>query len=432
MRNLILLISSLTLLACSSSHQGLGLAGWEEGELLRENKTNDRAYVQRAQAPILRENQAKAKSNATKRARLLAIDRAAREFLSRDAYNRNHDKIWQAIRRRPNLYVKQTKNYRSGPLDENRLYGISAGYLIDRTAIAQLLQKQLKILNQSHSSILVLVETPGTQDLKALGYRVADLEAGLVSGLSAQLHGAGFQVMDYQNLLVSLKQNPAIGNAANKLSPQDYFELASQTSGAASGPLYTKALPHLKGLAKVVVKLNLEQLSYSNNQLHISMSATAVNIATVSGGSIAQSRFRVLRHGGAKAEPSAMIAASISDLLVEMNQAFLPKIYKEFNVVNQAPGKLLPYRLTLMGFDKEEVGRMIKALKGAEDKDFRYIGQSLLGLREEYPIVEIDLRYGGRPAQLSDRVTKIADTADLSAMPPLVDEGLLDLVLREE
>ncbi len=427
--------SFLTLLlfflaACSGSSRSLGLAGFEPGDLLPEYNAGQRAYNARAQAPVINNDLAQAERVAAKRARRLALDQAARELLSPEAYNKNFKKIWTRLSRRPGNLILQEKTLRKEGILDNQYAAVSTAFVINRGKLIQVLQKELKVLDQSHSSIIVLVESPEGQNLDALGYKMTDLETGLLQGLSAKLYAQGFSVMDYQNLLSHLSANPAIGKQARRLTAGQYFELASKP-GSASGKQYAQALAVLQGLAKVIIKLNIEQVGYQNQQLHMALSLTAVNISTLKGGAMIHTRVRSARYGGSTAQPGAMIAASIDDLLNRAGEDFIPQITKEFNIIDQSPGKLLPYQVTLSGYDESEVQQLIQAMRDAEGEDFRLQGENPKAFSSDPPKALINLRVAARPAVLSQKLFAITQKAGVKGVPPLIEEGLLDLILEE-
>ena len=416
----ILFIFLVLLVGCSTNNLGpVFLDDLDEAKLFDEAKANQRAVVIKAQG--LDESAAK------ERARFLALDQVGRELLPPEIYNEQSEKIAKKLNARPQNYLIREEFTESRKLLSG-LYGVSGSFLVDKAKIVQLFQKNLRILDQGHNAIVVLVSSPADEKLANVDFKADDLQTSMVSAVEAKLNGAGFKAVNFQNVLVSLRQSKQLQSKTNQLKPDELFELASGKGDRSE--FYVKSMAHLKGMAKVIIRVQVLEVSFKNQTLAISANLSAVNISTPMGGTFASGREQVFWQGGVDAHPSAMMAAALGEMADKVERNFLPKVMSEMNAVDETPGKLTPYKVSLVGFDEDEVKDFTKALKESGDKKLMLGEKNLKQIDADPKLAELEIRYSGKASDFEGKIKAIAKDADLDLKDIELEE--LDLTLVED
>ena len=404
MKQRLLWIGLLTWALASCASHGPGLAGWGQAEGFAQGKAGQKSFETKAQALVQDDATSDAQTEALNRARLLALDQAARQVLTDAEYNNNAEALWRRWEKRNNEFVAVEKLEKSGPLFEGKTYGVSASLLLDRVGILRLLQRELKIKNSQGQAIVILIETPQTQDLQGLGFSSQDLETGLAGGLETRLNQAGLTAINPQNPLL-----------AGKLTPEAWAKIIQ-------GQANPETLQALQGIAQVVVKLNVEQVTFANSRLSINLALTAINISQAQGGAFVQTRLLAERTGGGTAQPAAMVAAAMNDLLGDLEGQFLTALLEEMNQGGSEGAKKLPYRLSLLDADQDDAEELAAGLSGLEGLK---VGQA--GAQGGSAWLEV--RFAGSSEQFRAAFNQRAKEKELGVILLPASPGLLDLTV---
>ena len=405
------------------------------------NSTPDiRVIRAKAKAFIKQNDLRSAKILATNQATSYAVDDMVRELLTEENYNNNFEKIEEYLSKNLDSYVVDKEIVAEKRIFANKYYGIDTAFKISRQKVLVALQKDLKLINTSSSTLVVVITSKKDIDLSGSGFQFGDLEEALLNQIQTDLNQRGLRAMDFRNAVTHLQTDEKTKEQFGKISkeqflavvsgsPADHALLNKQIQDAEG--FYTTGLSLLQQLAKVVVEVNIFSISgNTKGDLALSLNVTAKNISTGRGGAFANTVANVARRGGPNVIPSAMITGLVQDTYQDLKREFIPQVIKEMSTITVGGDKLMPYEIVLKGFDSRNVRRFRSALDQRQNDQFRYIDYDNTLAGTEPSIVTIRVRYAGKPDRLADLLMGILDGQQIDFKEPRVAPELKDIVIE--
>jgi hypothetical protein len=296
------------------------------------------------------------------------------------------------------------------------------------------LQKDLKLINNSASTLVPVITSRKDIDLSKSGFTFRDLEDAMMNQIQTDLNQRGLRAMDFRNAVTSVQTDEKIKKQFAKISKDQFMAIVSGSPAdrALLDPqiqdaeaFYTTGLSLLKQMAKVVIEVNIFAVSGNiKGDLALSLNVTAKNVSTGRGGAFANSVINVARRGGPSVIPSAMITGLVKDAYEDMQKEFIPQVIKEMSTISIGGKRLIAYELVLKDFGGAEVRKLRTKLKQSDSDEFRYISYD----NSVPTIVTIIVRHAGNVEDLADKVMIIFDSAGIKAKEPIVAPDLTDLV----
>ena len=405
------------------------------------NSTPDiRVIRAKAKAFIKQNDLRSAKILATNQATSYAVDDMVRELLTEENYNNNFEKIEEYLSKNLDSYVVDKEIVAEKRIFANKYYGIDTAFKISRQKVLVALQKDLKLINTSSSTLVVVITSKKDIDLSGSGFQFGDLEEALLNQIQTDLNQRGLRAMDFRNAVTHLQTDEKTKEQFGKISKEQFLAVVSGSPAdrallnkqiqEAEG-FYTTGLSLLQQLAKVVVEVNIFSISgNTKGDLALSLNVTAKNISTGRGGAFANTVANVARRGGPNVIPSAMITGLVQDTYQDLKREFIPQVIKEMSTITVGGDKLMPYEIVLKGFDSRNVRRFRSALDQRQNDQFRYIDYDNTLAETEPSIVTIRVRYAGKPDRLADLLMGILDGQQIDFKEPRVAPELKDIVIE--
>tara|TARA_B110000116_G_scaffold250071_1_gene244185 strand:+ start:30 stop:1406 length:1377 start_codon:yes stop_codon:yes gene_type:complete len=405
------------------------------------NSTPDiRVIRAKAKAFIKQNDLRSAKILATNQATSYAVDDMVRELLTEENYNNNFEKIEEYLSKNLDSYVVDKEIVAEKRIFANKYYGIDTAFKISRQKVLVALQKDLKLINTSSSTLVVVITSKKDIDLSGSGFQFGDLEEALLNQIQTDLNQRGLRAMDFRNAVTHLQTEEKTKEQFGKISKEQFLAVVSGSPADrallnkqiqnAEG-FYTTGLSLLQQLAKVVVEVNIFSISgNTKGDLALSLNVTAKNISTGRGGAFANTVANVARRGGPNVIPSAMITGLVQDTYQDLKREFIPQVIKEMSTITVGGDKLMPYEIVLKGFDSRNVRRFRSALDQRQNDQFRYIDYDNTLAGTEPSIVTIRVRYAGKPDRLADLLMGILDGQQIDFKEPRVAPELKDIVIE--
>ena len=405
------------------------------------NSTPDiRVIRAKAKAFIKQNDLRSAKILATNQATSYAVDDMVRELLTEGNYNNNFEKIEEYLSKNLDSYVVDKEIVAEKRIFANKYYGIDTAFKISRQKVLVALQKDLKLINTSSSTLVVVITSKKDIDLSGSGFQFGDLEEALLNQIQTDLNQRGLRAMDFRNAVTHLQTDEKTKEQFGKISKEQFLAVVSGSPADrallnkqiqnAEG-FYTTGLSLLQQLAKVVVEVNIFSISgNTKGDLALSLNVTAKNISTGRGGAFANTVANVARRGGPNVIPSAMITGLVQDTYQDLKREFIPQVIKEMSTITVGGDKLMPYEIVLKGFDSRNVRRFRSALDQRQNDQFRYIDYDNTLAGTEPSIVTIRVRYAGKPDRLADLLMGILDGQQIDFKEPRVAPELKDIVIE--
>jgi len=395
---------------------------------LKEDSPGVRVIRIKAKAFIKRNDIRAAKAKAMEVASAQAVDVMVRELLPDEDYNNNFEDIEQYLSKNIQKYIVSSEVN-----DEKKIFdgnGLDTAHKVNRQKVLVALQKDLKLINNSASTIVPVITSRKDIDLSKSGFTFRDLEDAMMNQIQTDLNQRGLRAMDFRNAVTSVQTDEKVKKQFAKIfmaivsgSPADRALLDPQIQDAEA--FYTTGLSLLKQMAKVVVEVNIFAVSGNiKGDLALSLNVTAKNVSTGRGGAFANSVINVARRGGPSVIPSAMITGLVKDAYEDMQKEFIPQVIKEMSTISIGGKRLIAYELVLKDFGGAEVRKLRTKLKQSDSDEFRYISYD----NSVPTIVTIIVRHAGNVEDLADKVMIIFDSAGIKAKEPIVAPDLTDLV----
>ncbi len=403
----------------------------------KEDSPDIRVVNVKAKAFIKRNDIRAAKQKAIANAAKMAVDVMVRELLSAEIYNRRYEEIERYFSTNIDKYIVDRQVNGERPIYLGRFYGISASFKISRQKVLVALQKDLKVIDTSSSTLITVVTSKKDLDLSAIGFRFSDIEDALMNQIQTDLNQRGLVAMDYRNAIASLQVDEKKRAAFSQISKAQFMAvIAGSKPGDAAlneqlekiEAFYSTGLPLLKQLAKVVIEVNILSVSQTGNTTVLNLSVTAKNISVGTGGAFANTIVQAGRRGGSSADTSAMLTGLIKDAYSDMRTDFIPQVIKEMSTIDAGGNKLIRYELVMKGFIGKEPRSIRRAIENTQSDTLRFIDFDNTLKKAKPSINRIFVRFAGKPSQLGDRVMDIMERAGLSVEEPIVTPGLTDLV----
>ena len=401
---------------------------------LKEDSPGVRVIRIKAKAFIKRNDIRAAKAKAMEIAGAQAVDEMVRELLADEDYNNKFADIEQYLSKNIQKYIVSSEVNDEKKIFGGRYYGIDSAHKVDRQKVLVALQKDLKLINNSASSLVVVITSKKDIDLSASGFTFKDIEESMMNQIQTDLNQRGLRAMDFRNAVTSAQTDEKLKEQFGKISKEQFMAIVSgspadkallNTQIQNAEEFYTTGLSLLQQLAKVVIEVNIFAVSGNfKGDIALSLNVTAKNISTGRGGAFANTIVNVARRGGANTIASSMITGLVKDSYADMQKEFVPQVIKEMSTISVGGNPLIAYELVLKDFKSKEVRSLRTKLKQVESDDFRYIS-----FDNSVPtIVTIIVRHVGKAEDLGDKIMEIFDSKGINTKEPIVAPDLTDLV----
>ena len=401
---------------------------------LKEDSPGVRVIRIKAKAFIKRNDIRAAKAKAMEIAGAQAVDAMVRELLADEDYNNKFADIEQYLSKNIQKYIVKSEVNDEKKIFGGRYYGIDSAHKVDRQKVLVALQKDLKLINNSASSLVVVITSKKDIDLSASGFTFKDIEESLMNQIQTDLNQRGLRAMDFRNAVTSAQTDEKLKEQFGKISKEQFMAIVSgspadkallNTQIQNAEEFYTTGLSLLQQLAKVVIEVNIFAVSGNiKGDIALSLNVTAKNISTGRGGAFANTIVNVARRGGANTIASSMITGLVKDSYADMQKEFVPQVIKEMSTISVGGNPLIAYELVLKDFKSKEVRSLRTKLKQVESDDFRYISYD----NSVPTIVTIIVRHAGKVEDLGDKIMEIFDSKGINTKEPIVAPDLTDLV----
>ena len=401
---------------------------------LKEDSPGVRVIRIKAKAFIKRNDIRAAKAKAMEIAGAQAVDEMVRELLADEDYNNKFADIEQYLSKNIQKYIVKSEVNDEKKIFGGGYYGIDSAHKVDRQKVLVALQKDLKLINNSASSLVVVITSKKDIDLSASGFTFKDIEEALMNQIQTDLNQRGLRAMDFRNAVTSAQTDEKLKEQFGKISKEQFMAIVSgspadkallNTQIQNAEEFYTTGISLLRQLAKVVIEVNIFAVSGNiKGDIALSLNVTAKNISTGRGGAFANSVINVARRGGPSVITSSMITGLVKDSYADMQKEFVPQVIKEMSTISVGGNPLKPYELVLKDFKSKEARSLRTKLKQVESDDFRYIS-----FDNSVPtIVTIIVRHAGKSEDLGDKIMEIFDSKGINTKEPIVAPDLTDLV----
>jgi len=401
---------------------------------LKEDSPGVRVIRIKAKAFIKRNDIRAAKAKAMEIASTQAVDAMVRELLADEDYNNNFANIEEYLSKNVQKYIVSSEVNDEKKIFGGGYYGIDSAHKVDRQKVLVALQKDLKLIDNSASSLVVVITSKKDIDLSASGFTFKDIEEALMNQIQTDFNQRGLRAMDFRNAVTSAQTDEKLKEQFGKISKEQFLAIVSgspadkallNTQIQNAEEFYTTGLSLLQQLAKVVIEVNIFAVSGNiKGDMALSLNVTAKNISTGRGGAFANSIVNVARRGGANTIASSMITGLVKDSYTDMQQEFIPQVLKEMSTISVGGNPLIAYELVLKDFKSKEVRSLRTKLKQSDSDEFRYISYD----NSVPTIVTIIVRHAGKVEDLGDKVMEIFDSKGINTKEPIIAPDLTDIV----
>ncbi len=401
---------------------------------LKEDSPGVRVIRIKAKAFIKRNDIRAAKAKAMEIASTQAVDAMVRELLADEDYNNNFANIEEYLSKNVQKYIVKSEVNDEKKIFGGKYYGLDTAHKVDRQKVLVALQKDLKLIDNSASSLVVVITSKKDIDLSASGFTFKDIEEALMNQIQTDFNQRGLRAMDFRNAVTSAQTDEKLKEQFGKISKEQFLAIVSgspadkallNTQIQNAEAFYTTGLSLLQQLAKVVIEVNIFAVSGNiKGDMALSLNVTAKNISTGRGGAFANSIVNVARRGGANTIASSMITGLVKDSYTDMQKEFVPQVIKEMSTISVGGNPLIAYELVLKDFKSKEVRSLRTKLKQSDSDEFRYISYD----NSVPTIVTIIVRHAGKVEDLGDKVMEIFDSKGINTKEPIIAPDLTDIV----
>ncbi len=282
---------------------------------LKEDSPGVRVIRIKSKAFIKRNDIRAAKAKAMEIASNQAVDAMVRELLPDEDYNNNFEQIEEYLSKNVQKYIDSSEVNDEKKIFGGKYYGLDTAHKVNRQKVLVALQKDLKLINNSASTLVPVITSRKNIDLSGSGFTFRDLEDAMMNQIQTDLNQRGLRAMDFRNAVTSMQTDEKVKKEFAKISkeqfmaivsgsPADKALLATQVQNAEQ--FYTTGLSLLKQMAKVVVEVNIMSVNGNiKGDLALSLNVTAKNVSTGRGGAFANTVINVARRGGPNVITSA-------------------------------------------------------------------------------------------------------------------------------
>ncbi|MBU2510115.1 hypothetical protein KJ966_02215 [bacterium] len=406
-----------------------------------EDTPDVRVIKVKAKALIKKDDIRLAKNSALENAGKMAVEAMVRELMTSDDYNRRYEEIERYFSKNIDEFVIDRQVVGERKIYNDKYYGISAAFKISRQKTLVALQKDLRLIDASGSTMVTVITSKKGLDLSSVGYKFQDIEDMLMNQMQTDLNQRGLRAMDFRNAVTAMQTDDKKRAEFAKLSKEQFMVMIAGSSAKNAAfdqqvkeaeDFYATGLTLLRQMAKIVVEINILSLDKTDKALVLGIDVTAKNISTATGGAFAHETFNVARRTGPNTSSAAMITELVRDTYQDMKNRFIPQVIKEMSTVDATGNKLIRYELVMKGFDSQEFRQIRKAVEGSQTDGFRYIDYDNT-LKDAVPasINIVFVRYAGRLSSLADTVLDALDGAGIRTEDPIVAQDLTDLVFQK-
>ena len=401
---------------------------------LKEDSPDVRVIRIKSKAFIKQNDIRAAKNKALEIASAQAVDEMVRELLVDENYNNNFENIKEYLSKNIQKYIVSSEVNNEKKIFGGKYYGIDSAHKVDRQKVLVALQKDLKLIDNSASSLVVVITSKKDINLSASGFKFKDIEEALMNQIQTDLNQRGLRAMDFRNAVTSAQTDEKLKEQFGKISKEQFMAIVSgspadkvllNTQIQNAEEFYTTGLSLLQQLAKVVIEVNIFAVNGNiKGDMALSLNVTAKNISTGRGGAFANTIVNVARRGGANTIASSMITGLVKDSYTDMQKEFVPQVIKEMSTISVGGNPLIAYELVLKDFKSKEVRSLRTKLKQDESDEFRYISYD----NSVPTIVTITVRHSGKVEDLGDKVMEMFDSKGINTKEPIIAPDLTDLV----
>ena len=401
---------------------------------LQEDSPDVRVIRVKSKAFIKRNDIRAAKAKAIELAQTQALEMMIQELLLPETYNNKYEIIEEYISKNFQKYVVDTEVNDEKKIFGGTYYGIDTAVKVSRQKVLVALQKDLKLVNTSSSTLVTVVTSKKDLDLSASGFTFSDIENAIMNQIQTDLNQRGLRAMDFRNAVASAQTDGKLKEQFSKISKEQFMALVSGSPADRAmldkqiqnaEEFYNNGLTLLKMMAKVVVEVNIFSVSGNvQGDIALSLNVTAKNVSTGRGGAFANSVINVARRGGTNTIASAMITGLVKDAYGDMGKEFIPQIIKEMSTISVGGKRLSSFELVFKGFSSKEIRSLRRKLDGGQSDEFRYISYD----NSVPTIVTIKVRYADKVERLADKMMGLLDDSSINTREPIVAPELTDLV----
>ena len=121
-----------------------------------------------------------------------------RELLTEETYNNNYEQIEKYTSQNLDNYVVDSEIIAEKKIFADKFYGIDSAVKVNRQKVLVALQKDLKLINTSSSTLVVVITSKKGIDLSQSGFQFSDLEDALMNQIQTDLNQRGLRAMDFR------------------------------------------------------------------------------------------------------------------------------------------------------------------------------------------------------------------------------------------
>ena len=401
---------------------------------LKEDSPDVRVINVKAKAFIKQNNQREARDKAMDVAAKMAVDEMVQELTTAELYNANYGQVESYFSKNINKYIVDREVIDEKKVLLDKFYGVHGSFKISRQKVLVALQKDLKIIDTSLSTLVTVITSNKNLDLSKFNFQFKDIEESLNKQVQTKLNQKGLRAMDYRVAVTSFAANGKRNAEYNKLSKEQFLEMMQGSKGGAgdaageASAYYKGGLNLLKQLARVVVEVNVQSVTKTNGNIGMNVMVSAVNISSPTGGAFATSQIPVARRGSANTDDAMMLGALVNDAAEAITDEFIPQVVKEMSSIDATGGKMIAYELVFQGFDSSKARSMRSAIKRENSDHFRYIDYNNELSRLDPPVSIVYVRYLGKASSLADQLMELLDREKIAFDEPIVAPKVRDLV----
>jgi len=401
---------------------------------LKEDSPDVRVINVKAKAFIKQNNIRGARQMAMQTAAKMAVDEMVQELTTAELYNKNYGKVETYFSKNIDKYIVDREVIDEKKILLEKFYGVNGSFKVNRQKVLVALQKDLRIIDTSLSTLITVITSNKSLDLSKFNFQFKDIEESLNKQVQTKLNQKGLRAMDYRNAVTSFNANDKRSAAFKKLSKEQFVAMMQGTPDAASAAAagaedyYAGGLGLLKQLARVVVEINVQSVSKTGGNMGMNVMVSAVNISSPTGGAFATSQIPVARRGSDKTDDAMMLGALVKDAADSIAEEFIPQVVKEMSSIDASGGKMLSYDLVFQGFASKKARGLRNAIKRENSDSFRYIDYNNELSKLDPPISIIYVRYLGKSSALADKMMEVLDNEGVNFEEPIVAPKVRDLV----
>ena len=121
-----------------------------------------------------------------------AVDEMVRELLADEDYNDKFSDIEQYLSKNIQKYIIKSEVNDEKKIFGGKYYGIDSAHKVDRQKVLVAIQKDLKLINNSASSLVVVITSKKDIDLSASGFTFKDIEESMMNQIQTDLNPVSY------------------------------------------------------------------------------------------------------------------------------------------------------------------------------------------------------------------------------------------------